>query len=343
MAFTFTDGAALLRAPAGWWQQKAGLSARLLQPFGMIYGAITAARMQKSGARVDANVICVGNFVAGGAGKTPTALALGKTLQAQGRIIAFLSRGFGGALASTQPLRVDPTQHGAADVGDEPLLLARLAPTFICIDRAAGAHAAIETGANTIIMDDGLQNPSLMKDLRIAVVDGETGIGNGMCVPAGPLRAPMAAQWPHVEAIVILGEGEAGDIVADQARSHGKLVVRAQLKPQNADAIKGKNVYAFAGMGRPEKFFHTLRKHGAIISAAQDFADHHPYSLQELEQIRILSRADTRDAQTLVTTEKDAMRIPSGALPGLVVLRVELEFDDPSALDALIAAKLSHG
>jgi tetraacyldisaccharide 4'-kinase len=339
----FEDGTALMRALFGWWLDEADQLCRLLKPVGAIYGAITAARMKQSGTRAKIPVICIGNFVAGGAGKTPTALALGALLQAQGRNIAFLSRGYCGALASEKPLRVDPAHHKAADVGDEPLLLARLAPTFICTDRVAGASAVSQAGADLVIMDDGLQNPALFKDIRIAVIDGEAGIGNGLCVPAGPLRAPLNAQWPHVDAIVIIGTGKRGDELAQQAQERGKLVLRAQLVPENAELIKDKMIFAFAGIGRPEKFFHFLRQHGAIMSTMQAFDDHHPYTREELERIRRLSCADLPSAETIVTTEKDAMRIPEGALPNLVVLRVNLKFDAQEKLAALIAEKISRG
>ena len=332
-----------MRALFGWWLDDADMLCRALKPIGRLYGAITAARMKRKGTRVDIPVICIGNFVAGGAGKTPTALAIGKMLQAQGEHIAFLSRGYGGALASTTPLQVDPLRHRAAEVGDEPILLARLAPTFICTDRVAGARAAAQRGASIVILDDGLQNPYLTKDVSLAVVDGEAGIGNGMCVPAGPLRAPLDAQWPFVDGLVIIGEGKRGDALAEQARALGKLVLRGTLVPDNAHEIKDKRLYAFAGIGRPEKFFRYLRDLGGRVSVMHAFADHHPYTVEELEKIRLLSCGNTPEPETIVTTEKDAIRIPEGALPGLVVLRVALTFDEPQKLAELIARKISRG
>ena len=332
-----------MRAPLSWWQDKPDLLARCLQPLGAIYGAITSASMKREGTRAQVPVICIGNFIAGGAGKTPTALALGAVLKTQGETIAFLSRGFGGALSGPTPVRVDASRHTAAQVGDEPLLLASCAMTFICTDRAAGARAATEAGASLIIMDDGLQNPTLHKDLTLCVVDAQMGHGNGLCLPAGPLRAPMAAQWPHVDGLVLIGDGIAGERIAREAQPHECVVLRAKIVPQNLDAVRNKRVYAFAGLGHPDKFFRTLRDTGAILSATQSFADHHPYTPSELAEIRERCGDDPATAAIPVTTEKDAMRIPAGALPGLVVLRVGLEFEDQTALADLIARKIRRG
>ena len=197
-----------VRAPRFWVKPRPTLLARLLQPIGFAYGRTTARRMREQGERAGAPTICVGNFVAGGAGKTPAALALARMLIGDGRRVAFLSRGYGGA-ERVEPLLVDPNAHNAAIVGDEPLLLARIAPCWVGTDRVRSARRAIEAGANALILDDGLQNPALVKDLAFAVVDGETGFGNGLCVPAGPLRAPVAAQLPFVRALIVLGGDEA--------------------------------------------------------------------------------------------------------------------------------------
>lgn len=332
-----------MRAPVGWWLDQADVLCSALKPIGSLYGALTAARMKRAGTRADIPVICIGNFVAGGAGKTPTALAIGKMMQAQGKRIAFLSRGYGGALASETPVQVDPARHRAADVGDEPILLARLAPTFICTDRVAGARAAAQAGANIVILDDGLQNPALAKDVSFAVVDGEAGIGNGLCVPAGPLRAPLEAQWPFVDGIIIIGKGARGDALAEQAHALGKLVVHGTLVPDNAHEIQNKKLRAFAGIGRPEKFFTYLRDLGGRVTATTAFADHHAYTADELEKIRRLASANNQEPETIVTTEKDAIRIPEGALPDLIVLRVALTFDAPDKIAELIARKISRG
>ncbi len=331
-----------MRAPAFWWRERPGLQARLLMPLATLYGAIASQRMARAGVRADVPVLCIGNFVAGGAGKTPTAIALAKMLRARGESPAFLSRGFGGALSGPAPLHVDPTLHLAADVGDEPLLLARVAPAFICTDRIAGAQAAVRHGASVIVMDDGLQNPALAKDLVIAAVDGATGIGNGLCIPSGPLRAPMAVQWRAADAVLVIGGGEAGAAVASAARAAGRLVLGAQLAPSQSDVARllGKRVFAFAGIGRPEKFYATLRACKAQLVGTHSFADHHPYGDGDLAALG--AQAKAQGAELLVTTEKDAARIAPGALPGLSVLPVELIFDAPDDVAALLARLLSR-
>ena len=180
-------------APRFWARERPGLAARALAPLGALYGLATARRMARPGTRVDAPVICVGNYVVGGAGKTPTAIAVARLLQNAGERVAFLSRGYGGAPRAA-PTRVDPHLHGALAVGDEPLLLARVAPCWVGADRVAAAREAIADGASVLVLDDGLQNPALVKDYAIAVIDGEAGFGNGLCFPAGPLRAPRNAR-----------------------------------------------------------------------------------------------------------------------------------------------------
>jgi tetraacyldisaccharide 4'-kinase len=330
-----------MRAPAFWWQ--AGLSplAQALRPPALLYGAVAASRMRRAGVRAPVPVICVGNFTAGGAGKTPTALAVAALLSVRGERPAFLSRGYGGRLAG--PVLVDPRRHTATDVGDEPLLLARAAPAIVARDRPAGAALAAERGASVVIMDDGLQNPSLAKDLALAVVDGATGIGNGLTLPAGPLRAPMAAQWPAVDAVLVIGNGDPGSQVAEDAARRGKPVLRGRLAPDPSVAagLSGERVLAFAGIGRPEKFFATLRECGAIPVAERGFPDHHPYRPAE---IAALAAEATAQGVRLVTTEKDRVRIEALGVPvaGLLSLPVRLMLDDERALEALLARALDR-
>jgi tetraacyldisaccharide 4'-kinase len=312
-----------MRAPAFWWKPSPDIVAHLLSPAGAIYGAVAANRMARSGERVGTPVICVGNFVAGGAGKTPTAIAIARELAARGHKPFFLSRGYGGT-ATGAPVRVDPASHNAADVGDEPLLLARTAPVIVSADRLAGARAAASQGASVIVMDDGLQNPSLAKDVRIAVVDGAVGAGNGLCIPAGPLRAPIERQFEHVDAIVVIGAGEPGERLAAQARARGKTAVQAHLEPDAAtlERLRDHRIVAFAGIGRPEKFFDTLRGAGATLVATHGFADHRPYSEADLAKLHAEAY---RAGALLVTTEKDHARI--GAADDIVALPVTLQLD----------------
>jgi len=330
-----------MRAPAFWWQPRSSWLANLLRPAGWIYGSITGRRMRRTGERAALPVICIGNFTAGGAGKTPAALAVAKILDTAGESPAFLSRGYGGNLRG--PVQVQP-EHEARDVGDEPLLLAARAPAIVSVERPAGAHLADEIGATVLIMDDGLQNPSLLKDCALAVVDGITGIGNGLPLPAGPLRAPMKAQWPAVDAVLVVGHGAAGDAVAREAERLGRRVFKGHLAPEGALAgrLRGQRVLAFAGIGRPEKFFETLRACGAIVEAARAFPDHHPYSRGEVEALR--REAETRGLQA-VTTEKDFVRLAtlnlSEAWAELMVLPVRLQLEDESGFRNFILRRIS--
>jgi len=294
--------------------------------------------MGETGERVGVPAICVGNFVVGGAGKTPAALALARMLIAEGGRVAFLSRGYGGA-ERTEPLLVDANAHTAAMVGDEPLLLAKLAPCWVGPDRVRSGRSAVEGGANALILDDGLQNPGLVKDLAFAVVDGETGFGNGLCVPAGPLRAPLSAQLPFVGALIVLGGDEAA-AARIAAPAPGKPLFRASLEPDALAAapLIGREVVAFAGIARPEKFYATLRRVGAQIVATRDFADHHPYTPREIEAL--IEEAGERGAM-LATTEKDLVRLTPRQARSVVTLPVTLRFEDPEAVRRLLRRALA--
>ena len=310
--------------------------------------------MSRSGARCALPVLCVGNFVAGGAGKTPLAIEIARRLRDLGERPAFLTRGHGGSLAG--PLLVAPGRR-AGEVGDEALLLARHAPTVMARSRLAGARLAESSGASVIVMDDGLQNPSLVKDLSLAVVDAETGVGNRLCLPAGPLRAPLARQWPLVQAAVLVrgaepsnrGIGESCEALARDARRGGLPVILGSLVPEASEALRGRKVVAFAGIGRPAKFFATLRSIGAVLVAERGFPDHHVFRKGELEALAAEARIK---GAVLATTEKDMMRIgageahraeqaPSVADIPLHVLRVMLLIQDVEALDSLIAGALA--
>jgi len=327
-----------MRAPA-FWQDPPGLLARALAPLGAIYGAATARRMARPGEQVAVPVVCVGDFVAGGAGKTPTAIALAKMLRQTGERVAFLSRGYGGE-AHAAPLLVDPARHSARAVGDEPLLLARVAPCWVGADRVACARAAIEACASVLVMDDGLQNPSLAKDFSICVIDGEARFGNGLCVPAGPLRAPLAAQAPFVDALVVIG----GEAVADLASlAPGRPMFTARLQADAAAASKliGRPVLAFAGIARPQKFYSSLRAVGAQVARERAFADHYRFRPGEIAALE--AEADAHGLLA-VTTEKDRMRFPAGEGADVLTLPVKLGFDDAAGVavrlsDALAARR----
>ena len=317
----------------------ARLLARLLSPLGWLYGAATAWRMGRPGRRAGLPVICVGNLTAGGAGKTPVVLMLGRALTARGERPFVVSRGYGGRIAG--PALVEPARMTAADCGDEPMLIARELPVVVARDRAAGAALAERRGATLVILDDGLQNPGLAKDWTIAVVDAEAGFGNGLCVPAGPLRAPVGRQMPLVDALLLVG-GEPGTEDRLGLRRWGKPVFTARIEPdeQAVSALGGLPLHAFAGIGRPEKFFRTLREAGLDVRASRAFADHHPFSAADLAA---LAEAAQAEGLTLVTTEKDAMRLPAGA-GGIRSLPVRIApADGPlvAAAEAAIARRRS--
>src|SRR5579864_4492798 len=263
-----------LATPEFWARR--GLVSSLLQPLAWAYAAAGAARWHWTrAAAAPVPVICVGNLVAGGAGKTPVVLSLARRLIAEGRRVHILSRGYGGRLAG--PVAVDPLRHGAGDVGDEALLLAEAAPTWIARDRAAAAERAAAAGASLLLLDDGFQNPTLAKDFSLVVVDGQFGVGNGRVLPAGPLREPLGSGLARADVVVLMGDDRAGvtSLLA------GKTVLRARLLPENAAAFAGRAVVAFAGIGRPAKFFASLEEVGARLAARHAFPDHHPYRAAE--------------------------------------------------------------
>ncbi|MGX5735516.1 tetraacyldisaccharide 4'-kinase [Bosea thiooxidans] len=327
-----------MTAPSFWWREKPTLPAWLLWPFGFLYGQITLRRMRQPGAEIGLPVLCVGNFIAGGAGKTPTAIALTRMLQRRGEKPFVLMRGYGGRLAG--PVEVDPDRHDAAAVGDEPMLMARHVRTVIARDRVAGAKLARGLGASVIVMDDGLQNPALSKRLKLAVVDGLGGVGNGLCLPAGPLRAPLSGQLAETDAVVVIGKGKAGAAVAKTARDQGKPVVTARLEPERtaAEGLRGRKVLALSGIGRPEKFAATLSEVGATIVAERAFGDHHTYTTADVTAV--LTEAAQHQA-LIATTEKDWTKLaglwPAAEAARLVVLPVKLVFEAPERVEGLLA------
>jgi tetraacyldisaccharide 4'-kinase len=292
-----------MREPAFWWQPGTG---RLLQPFAAVYGAVAAARMHLRGRRAGVPVICLGNLTVGGAGKTPAALAVAHLLHAAHERPFFLTRGYGGKLAG--PLRVNPAIHHAADIGDEPLLLTRLAPTIVARDRSAGAQFAQFAGASVIVMDDGFQNPALAKNLTIVVVDGRRGIGNGRVIPAGPLRAPLEIQLDRAQALVTVGPAEGAAEILKGAEQRGMTIFRARLEPDRniIAAIGRRKVLAFAGIGNPDKFFATLSEAGVTVAERVGFDDHHRFTAAQAQDLLARARAAS---MMLVTTEKDLMRL----------------------------------
>ena len=309
-----------MRAPEFW--QKKGLPATLLSPLGALYGISVAFKARNARPlNPGLPVICVGNLTAGGSGKTPVAIAIAEMLRARGHKPYFLTRGYGGkergpALASRG--------HSAAVMGDEALLLARTAPTIVARDRAAGARFARDKGASILVMDDGHQNFSLRKNLSLVVVDAESGFGNGRQIPAGPLREPIAQGLARADAVILVGEGE------PDLEGYRGPVLRARLIP-NAAAFAGKDVFAFAGIGRPEKFIASLQDCGAHLTGSCFFDDHHAYTPDEITQLKMVA-----GNVLLVTTEKDFVRLTTAEREGIRVLKVVAEFDDKAAMQRLL-------
>jgi tetraacyldisaccharide 4'-kinase len=320
-----------MRAPE-FWRRQGHPAARALSPLGAAYGVIAEGRLKRVAPRADLPVIVIGGLTAGGDGKTPLALAVAALLEAMGERPAFLTRGFGrqrGALH--EPFAVDLARHGARETGDEAQLLARAAMTIIGANRAAGARLARELGASVLVLDDGLHSRALAPDLALLAVDAGYGAGNGLCLPAGPLRAPLAAQLAAMDALVLIGEGRAGEALAARAEAAGKIVLRGRLAPDPKAAanLAGEKVFAFAGVARPGKFFHSLREVGAEVVGVRWFPDHHFFTLSELAA---LERDASRLNAKLATTEKDAARI-GGAVEALPIT---LAFDDPALLRATL-------
>jgi tetraacyldisaccharide 4'-kinase len=309
-----------MRAPEFW--NRGGAAATLLAPLGALHGLSVAWKAQHAKPyRAQAKVICVGNLTAGGSGKTPVALAIAGLLRAKGQKVFFLTRGYGGSEAG--PAEVKPGDR-AEQMGDEALLLSQAAPTIVARDRARGAALAGARGADVIVMDDGHQNFAVAKDLSIVVVDGESGFGNGRMIPAGPLRESVRQGLKRADAVIVMGRGN-----PDLEGYQGPLL-NALLVPEG-DFLQGKRVFAFAGIGRPEKFVATLKAAGALVMATQFFADHHPFQPGEIAALR----ARAGGAQ-LVTTEKDFVRLKERDRAGMAVLKVQARFDDPEVLDALL-------
>ena len=312
-----------MKSPGCW--AKRGILAYALAPLSAVTAVLTARRIAKPGFKPGLKVICVGNAGVGGSGKTTVVLDFLNRLH--GPRFA-LTRGYGGRLAG--PVLVDPTIHNAGDVGDEALLLAAAAPTIVSRDRAAGAKLALAEGASVVVMDDGLQNPALVKTLSVLVIDGGYGFGNGLLLPAGPLREPVAKAAARCQAAVLIGADETGALAA---LPPALPVLRAELVPSCTKSLDNHRVLAFAGIGRPEKFFHSVLSLGAEIVSKHAFPDHHVYSA--LDSARLLNEASELGV-TLVTTAKDYVKLPAPLRAASLVVGVRLRWENEVALEALL-------
>jgi tetraacyldisaccharide 4'-kinase len=330
-----------MHEPDFWYRPSSWMS-RLLMPLAAVYGAIAGYRLQREGVAAGIPVLCVGNYHVGGAGKTPTVLALIKLLSDLGETPVVLSRGYGGQLRG--PVLVDPDRHTAAEIGDEPLMLARTVAVAVARDRLDGVALARSQGATVIVMDDGFQNPAIAKDASLIVIDAHRGLGNACVFPAGPLRAPLPPQIARTDVLIVIGNGAAADAVAAAVAAQDKPVLTAHLKADDVSvtSLRGKRVLAFAGIGDPGRFFRTLRASGLEVVLERAFDDHHPFSQSEIEALIAQAR---HEALTPVTTEKDLARLQkAGGRPDwakdIVPFAVTLEFDSAVKLRRFVSERL---
>lgn len=316
-----------MKAPS-FWQSKNPVSSALL-PLSLLYGFATKMRSKLTHpTKLSVPIICIGNLTAGGAGKTPVALHIGNLLKEKNIRAFYLSRGYGGKLAG--PVLVDPKKHTAQDVGDEPLLLAEVLPTVVSKNRLQGAKFAVEQGATAIVMDDGFQNSSLVKTLSLLVIDGKYGFGNGRMLPAGPLREPPEAALARAGAAIVIDGNIALPPQLPVISAHTKL---------DAASIRGKKLLVFCGIARPQKFFDALGGVGASVADTASFSDHYFYKESDLSA---LSARAARLQAMLATTTKDAIRLPAPFREKILVIPMELVFDQPKQLAHLIDSALAH-
>lgn len=314
-----------MKAPSFWYQPPGFLST-LLQPLGWLYGkGGKLLSSLKRAQHFSVPIISVGNIVCGGSGKTPTALALARLLQSHGHRVHFVTRGYGGTQKG--PLKVDLEHHSYRDVGDEPLLLAHTAPTWVAKERPLGVQMAIEKGADIIILDDGHQTHLLHKDISFVVVDAMQGYGNACVIPAGPLREDLSAGLKRTDALIVIGEGEL---------ALSKTFFRAQIRNQPL-SLPSNRVVAFCGLGFPMKFYKTLEELGVDLVATHSFPDHYKYKEQDLLELQNLAK---NHQAVLVTTRKDAVKIPSPWRMGIQILDIDIHFEDSEGIYGFIAEKV---
>jgi tetraacyldisaccharide 4'-kinase len=330
-----------MREPA-FWHRPSSWKSHSLRPLAALYGAVAARRLRRKGFDAGIPVFCVGNYTVGGAGKTPTVLALVGHLRELGETPVVLSRGYGGKLHG--PVMVDPSRHDAGAVGDEPLMMSAHVPVVVASDRIDGVALARSRRASVILMDDGFQNPAVAKDTSLVVIDSDRGVGNGQVFPAGPLRAPLMPQLERTDALVVVGAGTASKAIAEKVVAAGGQVFSARLTPNAASLaqLEGKRILAFAGIGDPARFFRTLRASGLNVVGERAFADHHPYSRREIDTLLADAK---REGLSLVSTEKDLARLRRGhqlqdIARDVVAFAITLQIEDKVRLRKFLSERL---
>lgn len=317
------------------WNKEKSFWIVLLKPISFFYAALTRHRVKKKGYKTSVPVICVGNIFVGGVGKTPVCLALGRLLQEKGKSFYYLNHGY---KADKQNVLVDKRAHSALDVGDEALLLNEVAPTIVSPNRAKGAKLAEKWGARALIMDDGFQNPSLKKDFSFVVVDGKKGFGNQRVLPAGPLREPVLEGLKRANAIILVGEDTWGVrfFLERQGVNLPILTGHFKLDETVVSLFKGRNVFAFAGLGNPQKFYQSLTNEGIVVEKTEDFPDHYFYTRFDIEAIK-----QKAGGLPLLTTEKDGVKLPKDERTNIFVMPGQFVFDSPEEVWALLQGVLN--
>ncbi len=323
-----------MRTPK-FWEKEKGLWISLLRPASAVYAALTKRRVQKKGYQSSLPVICVGNIYVGGVGKTPVCLALGELLHNHDRNFYYLNNGY---KAEKKGVVVDKRIHTALDVGDEALLLNEMAPTVVDANRAKGAKLAEKWGAKALIMDDGFQNPTLKKDFSFVVVDGKKGFGNGFVLPTGPLREPVLEGLKRANAIILVGEDTWG-VQFFLKRNNIDLPIitgHFQLDKTVVSLFRDKQVFAFAGIGNPQKFYQSLTAAGIQVQGAEDFPDHYHYTRFDIENLRKKAKN-----LPLLTTEKDGIKLSKDMRQNIFVMPGQFVFDEPEAVWNLLKGVLN--
>lgn len=328
----------MMYAPRFWQNSNATVFSRLLAPASAFVAFCAGRRQKQSGWKAPVPVLCCGNITVGGTGKTTVALDIIQRLQQRGVAVHALIRGYGGNVKNTT--RVEVTKHTAQDVGDEALLLAAKCPTWVGGDRVASAKAAIQAGAQFLVMDDGFQNPGLSKDVSLVVIDGAVGLGNGCVLPAGPLRETSQNAFERASAFLLVGEDQAGFMRQYGEQLSPKTVLRADLQPISADidVLKSSTCVAFAGLGRPSKFFDGLKKAGVPVVAAVAFPDHYFYKTKDMNKLLALS---TQHHGQLITTPKDAARLPPSMRAHIKTVGVGLEWENSAEIENMLSELLT--